>query len=429
MLPLPAPNQSAAVNRMPPNMLNSRNIGVVAISVIDQGMVAIANFLISVLLARLLSPEDYGRFLAIYAFPLLIVMLHAAVITEPVMIFGRREFEASWKSYIALLVRLHWRALIVCTITGAALLIFSTVYSEIRIFAAMILMLVPLTMTWLQRRLYFACLQPLKAAIASTIYGLLVIGLVIFLNKFNLLSSLTAFLAMAAGSVLTIFAIGFPHNAIESADIVKPKLVIKLHWQYSKSVLPIFIFYWLNGSAIYLIAPLLGLEGITGNLRIALNIVSPMLQIYSAVGALRLPLWAGKGTTTPKRTLFIFLTTALIGGLIYGFLSLIFRNEIVNLLYRGTKIVHAFTLMCLLIFAISEGCGMILHSVLKVNSEMRFLLRVVIGQLLMIIAITVPVAMKKGVDGAAMSMAGISVMTTLILLLRAVRIRHLVQTV
>ena len=61
-------------------------------AILDQALFSGANFLINILLARWLPPEDYGAFAVALSIYYLLLNLHTAVSTESMMVFGAGKY-------------------------------------------------------------------------------------------------------------------------------------------------------------------------------------------------------------------------------------------------------------------------------------------------------------------------------------------------
>ena len=75
---------------------------------IDQGLFSGANFLVNILLARWLPPEQYGAFAVALAIFYLLAGFHTAVLTEPMTVFGAGKYRERFGSYFGLVVYGHW---------------------------------------------------------------------------------------------------------------------------------------------------------------------------------------------------------------------------------------------------------------------------------------------------------------------------------
>ena len=62
------------------------------LAILGQGAFAGSHFLMNVLLASWLSPEDYGAFALAYSGFLLFLMLYSACVYEPLIVFGSGRY-------------------------------------------------------------------------------------------------------------------------------------------------------------------------------------------------------------------------------------------------------------------------------------------------------------------------------------------------
>ena len=75
---------------------------------LDQALFAGTNFLVSILLARLLNLKAYGAFSVALSVVYIAGAFHSAVLTEPLMVFASTSYGSSFGSYMRLALRFHW---------------------------------------------------------------------------------------------------------------------------------------------------------------------------------------------------------------------------------------------------------------------------------------------------------------------------------
>ena len=90
-------------------------------AVLDQGVFALSNFGINIVMARWLAPRDYGAFTLAYSVFLLLGTVHSALLVEPMMVFGAGKYREKFPDYLSLLMRGHW------LITAAASLLLGAI--------------------------------------------------------------------------------------------------------------------------------------------------------------------------------------------------------------------------------------------------------------------------------------------------------------
>src|SRR2546421_491671 len=76
-------------------------------ALLDQACFSGANFLLYMLLARWLTPADYGVFALVFSVYLFLLGLHTGLIPEPLSVFGRGTYCAELADYGSRGLRLH----------------------------------------------------------------------------------------------------------------------------------------------------------------------------------------------------------------------------------------------------------------------------------------------------------------------------------
>src|SRR5213078_3636379 len=92
-----------------PSSLNdtARWAGRGALAVADQALFAGSHFILNILLARWLTPTDYGAFALAYSIFLLAVAFHGALLLEPMVIFGSGRYIKARRSYLGFVILGH----------------------------------------------------------------------------------------------------------------------------------------------------------------------------------------------------------------------------------------------------------------------------------------------------------------------------------
>src|SRR5207247_11135829 len=76
-------------------------------AVTDQGLFAVSNFALNVLLARWLAPQDYGAFAVAFAVFLLLGTFHSSLLIEPMLVFGPGRYRRRLSEYVGVLLYGH----------------------------------------------------------------------------------------------------------------------------------------------------------------------------------------------------------------------------------------------------------------------------------------------------------------------------------
>src|SRR5829696_6632675 len=76
-------------------------------AVTDQGLFAGSNFALNIMLARWLTPQEYGAFSTAFAVFLLVGGIHTATLTEPMLVFGPGKYKDHHSEYLGALIYGH----------------------------------------------------------------------------------------------------------------------------------------------------------------------------------------------------------------------------------------------------------------------------------------------------------------------------------
>ena len=151
-------------------------------AVLDQGLVSTANFLVNILLARWLLPEEYGAFTVAFSVLLLLASFHSAIITEPMLVFGSGKYAHSFDKYMGFLIYVHFAIVfIISTFLGLAALVFRQQGSIIlaQAFAGLALAAPFYLLLGVVRRAFYVDLKSRWATGGSALY--------LFITRLNLM--------------------------------------------------------------------------------------------------------------------------------------------------------------------------------------------------------------------------------------------------
>lgn len=316
-----------------------------ALALLDQGLISGANFIVGILLARSLAPNEYGAYALAFEVFLFLTIVYAALILEPLSVFGPSIYRDSNREYLGILMRIH---IVMATAIFVGLGIFAWVLEDVAPHGELALALMgvaiaaPCVLLFrLARRGFYVKLSPRQAAMGALIYAVVVLGGLLVFYHYGLLSPLVAFLLMAAGSAVTAPVMLARLDVSLKLRLVTSRAaeVIRRHWGYGRWALGSAVAIWFSAAIYY---PLLGsLHGLAeaGALKALMNFSSPVGQAFAAMSLLSLPYAAGihhSDKSGKRRHLAGKLAVIYAGGTtLYWLAIVIFRGPIVRHLYAG----------------------------------------------------------------------------------------------
>lgn len=313
-------------------------------AVLDQGLFAAANFLLTILLARWMAPAEYGAFAVAYSIFLLFAASYGATLTEPMLVFAASRFGASPEGYLRLLLRGHWvltgvGGLILGVIGGCVILLGSPAVGIALIGLALAGPLILLI--WFLRRVFYIRSQIGWAAAASAGYAALLSVAVYGLHQMGWLSPLSALLGMGLVSLLVSVALllGLRPHRQRTNPAVDPDAVWRAHWTYGKWAIGTALLTWVPTNIYYAILPVwVGLEG-TAALRAAMNFILPVIHVSTALSLAALPRFAAAlangGMAALHQLVRMTLAVFILGAGLYGLALVIAGEASMKVLYAG----------------------------------------------------------------------------------------------
>ena len=319
-------------------------VGKGSLALLDQALISGSNFLIGVLLARWLIPEQYGAYALAFSIFLFLSGFHNALLLEPMSVLGPAAYAKRLPAYVGKLLRLHVILTVLLSGLVAASIAILSAFSARQALASALwgaCLATPLVLFfWLCRRATYLRLAPNLAVAGASAYCLVVVALLLSAKKLDWLSSFTAFLiqslaALAAAGLLLVFL----RPQADSSAGPSGLEIVPQHWQYGRWALGTQFVYWLSGNAYYVIvAAFLRIQDAAA-LRALQNFTVPFGQFLSALSLLVLP-WASARFAEDGRHGFghrIRQITLLFVGLASGYYGMLglFGGPIMRLLYGG----------------------------------------------------------------------------------------------
>jgi O-antigen/teichoic acid export membrane protein len=229
--------------------------GVLALA--DQVVVSGCNFLTALFLARTLDSDAFGHYTLAFLVCLFLSGLHRAVFTQPMAVLQDRDRPWLQLARARALLEAHWVAIPVAGLLVAACGLF--LYADVCLIAAAILFLACLFLQETARRFFYACGAHQLALWNDVISYAGQLLLLLPLAALGYLSPASAFLAMAASSLLAfVLALRRIERAHPEPGVdLSVTEVIEEQWPLSKWLLATVLAIWGAGQLYpFLLAPL-----------------------------------------------------------------------------------------------------------------------------------------------------------------------------
>lgn len=322
------------------------------LAVVDYGLISGSNFILGVLLARWLSPREYGAYALVFSFFILVGFLYQCLLLEPLSVFSGTLFHDNLRGYLKTSLSIHSAlSLVMCLVLGIAALV-THVFGHSPLLAislAGMTIATPFILAHgLARRGFYLKLSPGPSAFGSIFYCIMVVGGVFLFFRMGWLSSFTAFLLMGMAAFVSGVVMVFQLNAMLAPATGHPALraTWKKHWEYGRWALGTCVVGWIpNYVYIPLVSSFHGMA-MAGELRALMNLAAPVLQTYAALSMLFLPYAArvqsengrANASSLNRRLAALFVA----GSLAYWAVLIPLKAPIFRFLYAGKYLDSAY---------------------------------------------------------------------------------------
>ena len=381
-----------------------------ALAIADQGLFAGSNFILNVLLARWLTPAEYGTFALAYSAFLLFAALHSAAFVEPMLVFGAGKYCNNLDEYLGILIRGHFLLMIpvslIIAFTGGIISHWSSAsvgYSFLALAPAVPFVL----LMWLLRRAFYIELLPGWAMCGGALYLFALVLLLFVLRTTQRLSTVMALLIMclaAAATSLLLLLILHPRWA--SSSDVNSAEVASSHWRYGQWSIAAAIVSWFPLNIYYLVLP--AWAGFAGSaaLRALMNLINPGMHVLIALATLLLPILvrnrAEGGKEKVSRTMRIAALIFVAGTALFSLGLWLSRVYVFEALYRGKYQDAGFKpLLFLLLSLVATSCAAVLTAGLMALERPDKNFWAYVASTVVAVVVGLPLTAFRGVEGGA----------------------------
>lgn len=340
-------------------------------AVADQGLFTASNFALNILLARWLAPQDYGAFAVAYAVFSLVGVVHNALLSEPMLIFGADRYKARLSEYVGFLLYGHVGFSV---LSGGLLLLGGLVvgFSGSQALSWALLGLAGtspfMLFQVLMRQSCYVRFKPQLAATSGALYMILMLPGAYLLYQAGWLSALTSFGLMGlCGLVTGLFLVAILRVSLPSLKdetLVQPTL--QAHWSYGRWSVGTRAMAWITGSSYFVLLPIWGGLEATAALRALMNLIMPVLQVYAALSVLLLPtLVQARGAAGFGRTTRLNFVLFISGSTLYWMVLGLLHRPLIDWIYDGRYTGYAWLIWILALVPIIAGVAEVQSTVLR----------------------------------------------------------------
>lgn len=373
----------------------------------DQGLFAVSNLLVNVMLARWLPPAEYGAFATVYTILLLVNGAHSALLIEPMMIFGPDRYRDSFSAYLNLLVRYHWRLMIAisaCLGMIATGLILASQQLLGYAVAGLIMTAPFYQFGWLARRACYVVSNPRLAAVGGAINLALTLVGTIALARLDLLSVLSASALLGGTSLVASLAMMQPMRRITSLPLSETAraAIWPAHWKYGRWAGAIGPLVWLQATIYYFVLPIWGGLPATGAFKALMNLAMPILQSDGALATLLTPAFVRERRQRGGLTRIMALSSAgfALEALVYGIVLVVFGDRLLDWLYGGAYRYDSRMLVLLALMPMVASQAQVLGCALRAREQPKTLFWAAVASAVVVDTLGIAAAVTRGVEGA-----------------------------
>lgn len=267
-------------------------------AVLDQGMWAGSNFMVSIMLARWMGQHEFGVFASGYALFWIISSFHASILTEPMTIYGAFDHRDRIREYLGDLLWLHvamWAALSCgLLVAGALHQLFHFSLMAQMMYGWSVAAGFILSSGMLRRYLYIVH-RPDLAAVGACIYAMVAVFGLWTIDHAGIISLFAACSVLGlAGAISSTFYICLIRPKVRF-DLAQMIVVLKQHLIYGRWSVPSGFASTAVAAFPYIYLPIVGSFEQNGSFRALSNLVLPITHITASMGSLILPSMARQG--------------------------------------------------------------------------------------------------------------------------------------
>jgi len=278
-----------------------------ALAVTDQGLMSGSNFVLSILLARWLTADQYGAYALAFSIFFFVSALHQALLLEPLSVLGTSEYAGKQGAYFGALLWFQgaFSILLLAAVGGAAWLAHTLGDHNLASALLGLALGAPgILLFWLARMTCYSKLAPATAAGGATLYSLLLTGGAWILFRTGRISAVSSLLITGLAALVVALLLLVKVRPVLKVSSAMLRDVAVRHWNYGRWALGSSLVIWVPGNIFYSITTAFLGIGSAGAFRALMNLTFPVTHTASALSMLFQPQLSGTAANNgPRATL------------------------------------------------------------------------------------------------------------------------------
>ena len=307
----------------------------------DQAVFSGSNFLLSIVLGRWLSPEEFGRYALGFSFLVVFFQLYVSFLLDPMAVIGQLHYRGKLRAFFAAHLKSHF---LITSSTCVILLIFMLLLGPNSPFQKVVIAigigLPALLLPWYFRRMFVILGKPGNSFGGSLVYGFTLLILTYLLYEWKFITSQSAIFAMVIASIISSLYFSLTYKIYDYKLLNEPFMVLLIRkWEIGKWLVFSGIFIsFASQIQVWLAGAYFGLAS-SGIMRAFQVITQPVMLVITALTALVVPIltldFSAANYRLYHRKLQLLSLSLLLFAFIFEALLLVFDFQIVRLVYGG----------------------------------------------------------------------------------------------
>ena len=392
-------------------------------AILDQGLYSGTNFLLSILLARWLTPSEFGAFVVPYSIFWFLAIFHTSFLTEPMLVFGAGRYKESLRPYFWSLLVGHFK---ICGVLSLFLLVCGYVLHVLghavlaKAFFALALAGPFMLLQWLMRRFCYLRFLPRLAAIGGMVYFSVVVAGVGFLLSGGWLVTTSILLLLGLASLLSSLWIAYDLQISRFSNAKKTlgNDPFVQHWHYGKWTVGAGFMAAIPDDLFSILLPIWGGLEASGIYKALTNLLMIPMHTLGALGNVFIPAFVKIQGRQDHGSMVFRLSGILLCATIGYWLCLgFFGEKIMEWLYKGKYMQHAELLWVIGLVPVFHGLTTVFTAVILAAEKPRLIFLARLCSTIVVLLPGIGLTAIWGVWGAGIGMATGFAASTLVLLI------------